>query len=150
MNEGGRGSWDFRDWLYDIKLGPEGDIYATGFLLQRPLSRHGTFGTGPVWSTAAAGRYTNPGETRPLSLEVFPNPAYEQVTFQVGLPEETEAEVSLYDLAGRHITTLQQIWPAGRQRLSWRPQNLAAGLYLYRVRLGSQHYSGKLVWRGGS
>jgi outer membrane protein assembly factor BamB len=143
LNEGGRGGAN-RDWLYDLALAPNGDVLATGWLMQRPYSLPGR--PAPIYAAAAVGRYTNPAESLPYELSVFPNPARERVTFEVGLPAATEARLSLFDLRGRRIMEEALSWPTGRQRFTWEPEQLAAGLYLYRLQMGGETFTGKLVW----
>jgi photosystem II stability/assembly factor-like uncharacterized protein len=91
---------------------------------------------------------TPPVVPRPRAFAVYPNPYYvargEGVHF-VGLA--APVEVAVYDLAGRRVARWEV--PAGVNECCWRPnaagEDLAAGVYLYRVEGQGQREAGKLA-----
>jgi len=89
-----------------------------------------------------------PAGPRTYAFAVYPNPYYvargEGVHF-VGLA--APAAVAIYDLAGRRVARWEV--PAGVNECCWRPntagEDLAAGVYLYRVEGRDQREVGKLA-----
>ena len=85
---------------------------------------------------------------------VYPNPANVEATIAVAVPE-TEASslvsFTLTDATGRIVRHEQQQFAPGHHTLSWerrddRHRPLPAGLYFYQVAVGSQRFSGKIIY----
>jgi hypothetical protein len=80
-----------------------------------------------------------------------PNPFNPRTTIQFDLPMSSHVNVSIYDLKGRHITTLiDEFLPAGHQSISWAGKNsqgaeVAAGVYFYRLQCGKRNLTGKML-----
>ena len=75
----------------------------------------------------------------------FPNPTRGGVAFTLTLPRATEVEMSILDIQGREIwATPRESRGAGRGSLVWSGQAsrgiVPAGVYLARVRVGSELY----------
>ncbi|HYQ90050.1 MAG TPA: Calx-beta domain-containing protein, partial [Candidatus Binatia bacterium] len=69
------------------------------------------------------------------------NPAGDGVSFRIGLPSATRAEVSVYDIAGRRVAQpLSEFLPAGYRTVRWnvRRGTGAAGSGVYFVRFSAQ------------
>ena len=69
------------------------------------------------------------------------NPAGDGVSFRIGLPAPTRAEVSVYDIAGRRVAEpLSEFLPAGYRTVRWNaPRGSgAAGSGVYFVRFSAQ------------
>lgn len=67
--------------------------------------------------------------TTPLAnLSAFPNPFTDELTIELGLAAES---VWIWDITGQLITTL---YTGGQSRIRWRPQGLAAGIYVARAK----------------
>lgn len=70
-------------------------------------------------------------------LQVFPNPASEQVTIRFEQRTATRASIAITDIAGRTVARLfEGEAPAGSTRLTWDPRERGAdraGLYLCRI-----------------
>lgn len=66
------------------------------------------------------------------------------------LPQSTEVELTLYNLAGQKVVTLLEGQrPAGLYEVHWdgrdgRQQDLASGTYLYRLQVGQEVETRKL------
>lgn len=71
------------------------------------------------------------------ALQVFPNPASEQVTIRFEQRRATRASIAITDIAGRTVVELfQGEVPAGSTRFTWDPREQGAaraGLYLCRI-----------------
>ena len=70
----------------------------------------------------------------------YPNPFNPSTTITYDLPQHTDVELSVYDVAGRLVRTLlhQQEQAAGTYALTWDGRNdagqtVASGMYLYRI-----------------
>lgn len=74
----------------------------------------------------------------------YPNPFHRQTTIGFSLPEPMDVTVSVYDIMGRKVTTLQQgAMSAGTHELQWNGRgeggtHLASGTYLVRLHAGEQ------------
>lgn len=71
----------------------------------------------------------------PALVKAYPNPFNGQVNVNINLPAADRVEVGVYDVTGRLVATLaNESFAAGETQLSWTPSDLAAGVYLLRVR----------------
>jgi hypothetical protein len=76
------------------------------------------------------------------SLEVFPNPASEQVTFNLAGDPQTEINLSIYDVQGRLISMVYNgSLESENQQITWNLQNASGqnvnpGVYFCRYRIG--------------
>ncbi len=81
-------------------------------------------------------------------LRVWPNPALATVSFSLGAQDAEPLRVEIFDVAGRHITTLSG--GADSEQLVWdrrdlRGERVGAGVYLARYRQGDRAGSGKVL-----
>jgi hypothetical protein len=74
----------------------------------------------------------------PERLTVYPNPAREEISFDLPL---SSATMTIFDITGKEIR--QKFLQGGNQRID--VQNLETGVYLIRVESGSSIYHGKFV-----
>ncbi|MBD3400803.1 MAG: T9SS type A sorting domain-containing protein [Candidatus Coatesbacteria bacterium] len=88
-----------------------------------------------------------PEETHRLTLaEPYPNPAANSVSVAFTLPQAQRVSLSVYDLAGRRVTTLSEgELPAGRNEVSWDCAGEASGVYLLRLETQGAVLSRRLV-----
>jgi len=64
----------------------------------------------------------------------FPNPFNASTTIHYALPEDAVIHLSIYDINGHYIQTLETGYKkAGQHRVTWQPGDLASGVYLYRI-----------------
>ena len=97
---------------------------------------------GFVADTNAAVGVPPPAPPPALRLAASPNPSAGAMSFVLELPAAGEAELEVFDLAGRRTAVAQQGWlPAGRHALAWSGRGadgapVAPGVYLARVRAG--------------
>ena len=76
-------------------------------------------------------------------LSRYPNPARETCIFVFDRPVTEPCTVSLLDLTGK--TVLHTHHPAPGTRLEINVREVPAGIYLFRLRSGQQHWQGKIV-----
>jgi cytochrome c peroxidase len=64
-------------------------------------------------------------------LLVGPNPFNPMTRLSYTLPEAGNVRINVYDMAGRHVTTLVKEWkPGGQHELVWAPSGLSSGQYV--------------------
>lgn len=95
-----------------------------------------------------------PGDGIPAAsflANAAPNPSRGRVSIQWGLSTATRVDLSVFDVQGRHVRRLASgDRPAGRMVATWdgrddRGRLVASGLYLVRLRLGSQVFRTTLL-----
>jgi hypothetical protein len=79
----------------------------------------------------------------------YPNPFNGEVVIPFALARAGAVGLSLYDLLGQRVAVLAEGWhPAGRHEVRWDPrarQELASGVYFYRLQTASGVKFGKLI-----
>lgn len=86
-----------------------------------------------------------------LTVKIHPNPFQGSTTIRLALRAGQQARFVIYDLAGRRVREFVQAAPrSGWQELLWdghdeHGRGLPAGAYVYRVEMGDQVATGKLV-----
>ncbi|MBD3387300.1 T9SS type A sorting domain-containing protein, partial [candidate division KSB1 bacterium] len=81
----------------------------------------------------------------------YPNPFNPGTSIYYALPATSMVDLSVYDLNGRHVVTLiNNIQQAGPHDIHWDGEdengnNVAGGVYLYRLKSGNQTKSKKMV-----
>jgi hypothetical protein len=91
---------------------------------------------------------TNIGELHSSAgVHVFPNPARNQVQFELTLQNAATASIYLYDLKGQLVDQIlhQVQLPAGVQQVPFNVNRMTKGVYIYSVNMGGEMSSGKLV-----
>jgi hypothetical protein len=73
----------------------------------------------------------------PVLHQNSPNPFNPATTLAFSLPESGPVWLEVFDVQGRHVTTVVQgNLDAGHHELLFAPRNLASGVYFYRLRAG--------------
>ena len=90
-------------------------------------------------------------ESIPEKLKVhqnYPNPFNPSTKIDFGLPQKTEVTIEIFDILGRRIAYLvdDKLYPAGFHTITWTPNNLASGIYLYRVRTKEKAITKKMTF----
>ncbi len=76
----------------------------------------------------------------------YPNPFTRQTTIRYNLPEPGDVRLDVFDVLGRCVATLAEgRKAAGANTAVWRPVNLPAGTYLYRLKAGNWIQTRKMV-----
>ncbi|MCB0695515.1 MAG: T9SS type A sorting domain-containing protein [Lewinellaceae bacterium] len=79
------------------------------------------------------------------SLDVYPNPAGDQVTLAVQLTDAQAIQVQVFDLMGRMVATQNYGTMSGQQWLPLQTNTLSNGVYSLRIAVGDGFVTRKLV-----
>jgi PKD repeat protein len=81
-----------------------------------------------------------------VGLNASPNPFTNEAQFNISLSQTSDAEVVVYDLQGREIAEIYSgELNAGLHKMTWTPENLAAGIYMVQIKTGGQVITRKIV-----
>jgi parallel beta-helix repeat protein len=101
------------------------------------------------WGDPWTGEETATAVLTPQALDLspcYPNPFNPETTLRFSLPQAAKVELSVYDVAGRLVSTLVNGWrEAGTHTLNWNAQNLPSGIYFARLVEGSKFSTQKMV-----
>jgi len=92
----------------------------------------------------------NPHATIPASVELrqnYPNPFNPTTSIAFGIPQAGEVTLEVFDMIGRKVVTLlnSEHQRAGRHVISFNANNLASGMYIYRLQTGNKVLTKKLT-----
>ncbi|MFQ5605997.1 MAG: cellulase family glycosylhydrolase [bacterium] len=99
--------------------------------------------------TALTSVITSPFETPTLFTldQNFPNPFNPSTTIRFKLTASTHVTLKIFNLLGEEIVTLiDSFMQNGEHDFVWHPQNLASGLYFYKMQTGTQSQTHKLIF----
>jgi hypothetical protein len=89
------------------------------------------------------------GESMPSTFALrqnYPNPFNSSTIFDFSLPAKTHVVLEVFNVLGEKVSVLiDKDFPAGKHILTWRPENLASGIYMYRLTAGEITKSCKLT-----
>ena len=76
----------------------------------------------------------------------YPNPFNSSTIIKYDLPHQSQVTIEIYDILGRKITTLQNgTQPAGYHQALWRAEDVASGVYFYKLQAGEYSESKKMI-----
>jgi hypothetical protein len=122
---------------HEIRLSVDGDC-ALGEAVRLPFTVRSCTDAPPA-GLAPAG-----DAPEALRANCFPNPFGHTTTLTLSTPLAGMAEIELFDAAGRLQAQQMQFVERGEQRIEL-GENLVAGVYFYRIRLGGLAFSGKVL-----
>ena len=77
----------------------------------------------------------------------YPNPFNPSTTISFAIPAEGKVVLKIYDILGREVKTLiNEVMKAGYYYKIWMPQNLASGVYIYRLSSNKKDLSRKMIF----
>lgn len=80
------------------------------------------------------------------SLRNFPNPFNPSTKIVYSIPKTNFVQLKVYDIIGREIKTLvEEIQQPGNYTIDFNPENLASGVYFYRISAGEFSQTNKLI-----
>jgi hypothetical protein len=87
--------------------------------------------------------------TKPADFTLFqnyPNPLNPTTTISYDLPEAQEISLQVFDITGRLVETLYNGYKeAGLWDVTWNAGSQSSGIYIYRLQVGDQHISRKML-----
>ena len=76
----------------------------------------------------------------------YPNPFNPTTTIEYDLPKAAQVKIEIYNLLGKRVKTVLNIYKnAGRHKFIFDSNNLASGVYLYRIEAGTYTNSKKMI-----
>jgi hypothetical protein len=78
-------------------------------------------------------------------ISVHPNPFTTSATIEYELIHPQSVSITFYNQFGRQVDVIEERQHKGLNRVTWTPENLADGIYYFRLQAGSQLASGKMV-----
>jgi len=81
---------------------------------------------------------------KPSVVTVAPNPSVNGTKFAFSLPHGTAYKITIFDVMGRTIKTLNGIASGANELVQWHP-NVQAGVYLYRFESSVTNTNGKII-----
>jgi hypothetical protein len=76
----------------------------------------------------------------------YPNPFNPVTNISFKISHSTEVRLDIYDILGHHVATVvNKKLPAGEYEYSWRPENLASGIYYYQLEAGDFREVKKMI-----
>jgi len=80
-----------------------------------------------------------------LNLDVYPNPVTSYATIEFEAEDNSEANISVYDLVGRSVLSRVGSVQKGINKIDLNLANLNSGTYVIQVVIGSSVYSQKII-----
>lgn len=81
-----------------------------------------------------------------VQITAYPNPFNPSTTLSYNLPQEANVRLTVYDVTGREVSVLvNQKQPQGVHQAMWQATSFASGVYFYKLAIGEQVLSGKLM-----
>jgi rhodanese-related sulfurtransferase len=78
-------------------------------------------------------------------LKIYPNPFTTSTTIEYELIHPETVTYTFYNQFGKQVDIIEQKQSSGLQQVIWTPENLADGIYYFRLEVGKQTASGKLI-----
>jgi hypothetical protein len=113
---------------------------AVDHTLSSNWARSGQFGGSPGRQNLTGGDTAVPDNPLPADFVLeqnYPNPFNPYTVIRFSVPRQSPVELEVFDLLGRYAGTIYsgQLAP-GQYSVTWRPENLSSGVYIYRMRAG--------------
>jgi hypothetical protein len=98
-------------------------------------------------ATTDAAEETRMELPRTFALKNFPNPFNPATGIEYALPDEHHVRLTIYNTIGQQVAVLvDAVQPAGVYKVTWRPERLQSGVYVYRLEAGSFVQSRKMTY----
>jgi photosystem II stability/assembly factor-like uncharacterized protein len=97
-------------------------------------------------NTSISGMESNQIKNDDLRITNYPNPVSQSTTFSYTLKESGQVTIEIYDSFGKLVAeTFNANQKKGEQKVTWNTENLASGLYFYRIQAGNEVVGGKII-----
>ncbi len=104
-------------------------------------SRSGQFGGSPGRHNLTTSDTADPDITLPTEFfleQNYPNPFNSNTVIRFSVPQQSPIEIEAFDLLGRYAGSIYSgQLPPGQYSVTWKPENLSSGVYIYRMRAGN-------------
>ena len=85
------------------------------------------------------------------TISAAPNPFGTTATFNVNLVQNADVEITIYDITGKKIETIQDgEMNAGKTQIVWTPENLAEGVYFAQMVIDGVVTTRRIVHTSGN
>lgn len=78
-------------------------------------------------------------------LSIYPNPFNPETQIQFNLSTNSLVNIKIYDMLGREVFKLNEQRPAGMNKVSFKGDNLASGIYYLKIQTGNILETRKLI-----
>ncbi|MBN9292748.1 MAG: T9SS type A sorting domain-containing protein [Flavobacteriia bacterium] len=85
------------------------------------------------------------GQKESSPITIYPNPANEQFTLEVSVPQQEEAAVILLDISGKMISERRTVFQSGTNQLLFDAKSFSAGTYILQVISESEFLPVKII-----
>jgi hypothetical protein len=147
------GRWNGTTWVTDTENSPCIDAgHPESEYSNEPSPNGGRIDIGLYGNTPEASKSTSPGvgEDKPLTFALSqnnPNPFNPVTIITYSVPEKTPVNLEIFDLSGKKVGILVNgIKDKGNYSVEWKPENLASGIYLYKIEAGKYTETKKMVY----
>ncbi len=100
------------------------------------------------WDGLVTGLEDNsPGVVQKIYLgQNYPNPFNPKTIIEYSIPKTNRVKITVYNLLGETIAVLlNDVKAPGRHKVSWNANQIASGLYIYKIESGGLQLSKKLI-----
>ncbi|NOX88948.1 MAG: S8 family serine peptidase [Calditrichaeota bacterium] len=137
---------DTTDTLEICSLGPTGTFYLYTTLTDDSGASDQDTTTIHVENPSLAGENDQPIPKKFDLKPNFPNPFNPRTTISYQLAKAEHVQIKIYNTQGQRIMTLiDGVQPAGYYKLNFNAQNLASGIYFYKMKAGSFEKMRKMI-----
>lgn len=136
------------DYPVAIALDPSRNIYVAGQSRAVDSSRWSFFTTIKYTQNSSTVNDKAPNRIGSSQLaQNFPNPFNPATRIRFTLAQPGRASLKIFDVLGREVATLvDEMKSAGEHAVQWTPENLPAGVYIYRLQASDVVESKKLIY----
>ena len=79
------------------------------------------------------------------NVQLYPNPFSNSTSIHYEITQAEKVTLIIFDQLGKQIELIEQHQTIGKQQITWDAQKYQAGIYYYRLEIGNQVATGKLV-----
>ena len=152
FNISGTGSWTaFKTFSAKLSSSVKGnhDVYLlfTGSVMNKLFMLQSFYFTGTP-TTTGVNNFQGYNKPKKFNLEQnYPNPFNPSTNIGFTLPVSSKVKVTVYDQLGQQVATIADgEYSAGTYQLNFNADNIASGIYYYRIKAGSYIQTRKMVF----